>query len=135
MARRRRLDELLEEFRKKGGGLRRTSQKVLGGKLEAGGQAFLKEHFEFDDGDEGPRTIDVAEVPTCAFGHTVDDKVRVAGICEIGGEVLCSVQGCLQQCVHCGAVVCRTHSSTYGNKTYCISHRWIHYLRLFWRLD
>jgi len=96
MARRRRLDELLEEFRKKGGGLRRTSQKVLGGKLEAGGQAFLKEHFEFDDGDEGPRTIDVAEVPTCAFGHTIDDRVHVAGVCEIGGEVLCSVQGCLQ---------------------------------------
>jgi hypothetical protein len=32
-------------------------------------------------------------------------------------------------------VVCRNHSSTYGNKTYCINHRWIHYVRLFWRLD
>jgi hypothetical protein len=129
------LDEILEEFRTKGGGLRQTSQRVLGGKLEAGGSALLREHLEFDDGDEGPRTIDVAEVPTCTFGHTIDERVRVAGICEIGGEILCSVQGCLLQCAHCGAVVCRNHSSTYGNKTYCTSHRWIHYWRVFWRLD
>jgi hypothetical protein len=135
MARRQRLDDMLEEFRRKDGGLRRTVQRVLGDKLGAGGSAFLKEHFEFNDDDEGPRAVDVVETPTCTFGHTIDDKVRVAGICEIGGEILCSVEGCLLQCAHCGAVVCRTHSSTYGDKTYCLNHRWVHYWRVFWRLD
>jgi len=129
------LDRLHREFRRKGGGSRHTSLRILGGKLDKNGPAFHKEHLQFEDDKDGPRILDVVQTSTCSFGHTVDDKVRVAGICEIGGEVLCSSEGCLLHCVHCGAVVCHIHSSTYGDITYCRNHKWIHYWRMFWRLD
>ena len=123
------------EFRHKGGGVRNTTLRVLGGKLDPYGLPFFKEHFEFEDQLDGPRVVDLVQTSTCSFGHTIDEKIRVAGICEIGNEVLCSTEGCLQRCIHCGAAVCRIHSSTYGDKTYCRNHLWIHYWRMFWRLD
>ncbi len=132
---RNKLDLLRSEFRRKGGGSRQTTLRVLGGKLDKDGMPFRKEHLQFEDDQEGPRTVDVVQTGTCSFGHTIDDKVRVAGICEVGGEVLCSNEGCMLQCVHCGAVVCRIHSSTHGDKTYCSHHTWVHYWRIFWRLD
>ena len=135
MAKRSKADRLLSDFRRKGGGSRQTILRVLGGKLDNQGSVFHKEHLQFEDDREGPRTIDIVQTNTCSFGHTIDDKIRVAGICEVGGEVLCSTEGCLLLCDRCGAVVCRVHSSTHGEKTYCRRHRWIHYWRWFWRLD
>lgn len=135
MAKRSKADRLLSEFRRKGGGARQTVLRMLGEKLAKDSAPFRKEHLQFEDDRDGPRTIDVVVTGTCSFGHTVDDKVRVAGICEIGGEVLCSSEGCLFQCVRCGAVVCRRHSSTHDENTYCQRHLWIHYWRMFWRLD
>ena len=135
MAKRSNIERLHGEFRRKGGGSRQTVLRTLGGKLNKDGVSSRIEHLQFEDEREGPRTVDVVETGTCHFGHTIDDKVRVTGICEIGGEVLCAAEGCMRQCVHCGAVVCRLHSSTYGDKTYCQRHKWIHYWRMFWRLD
>jgi len=135
MAKRPKIKRLHSEFRRKGGGSRHTSLRVLGGKLQKDGAPFHKEHLQFEDDRDGPRIIEVVQTSTCSFGHTIGDKVRAAGICEIGGEVLCSTEGCMLQCVHCGAAVCRRHSATYGNKTYCRNHKWIHYWRMFWRLD
>jgi len=135
MAKQPRITRIRGEFRRKGGGARQTTMRVLGRKLQKDGTAFHKEQFQFEDRRDGPRTVSVVQTNTCSFGHTVDDKVRVAGICEIGGEILCSTEGCALQCVHCGAVVCRIHSRTYGEKTYCNRHRWVHFWRVFWRLD
>lgn len=129
------IDRLRNEFRRKGGGSRQTTLRMLGGKLDKNGSPFHKEYFQFEDARDGPRIVEVVQTNTCSFGHTVDDKVRAAGICEIGGEVLCSAEGCALCCIHCGAVVCRVHSSTYGDVTYCRRHKWIHYWRMFWRLD
>ena len=129
------MDRQIEEFRSKGGGSRQRTMRVLGGKLDRHGAPFRREHLQFEDEEEGPQVVDIVETATCSFGHTTDDKVRVAGICEIGGEVLCSTEGCLSQCSYCGAVVCRRHSRTYGEKTYCLRCRWVHYWRTFWRLD
>jgi hypothetical protein len=129
------LDDLLEEFRARGGGARRRTLRVLGGKLGQRGAPFHRESLVFEDDVEGPQTIDLVETRTCSFGHTVDDQVRVAGICEIGGEVLCSTEGCLRHCRHCGAVVCRRHSRTYGELTYCTRCRWHHYWRRFWGIE
>jgi len=134
MAKQHLIDNLCGEFRRKGGGSRQTILRVLGGKLDKNGSPFRKEHLQFEDEKEGPRVVDVVQTSTCSFGHTIDDKIRVAGICEIGGEVLCATEGCMRQCV-CGAVVCRRHSRTFGEKTYCRPHIWIHYWRMFWRLD
>lgn len=135
MAKQHLIDNLCGEFRRKGGGSRHTTLRILGGKLDKNGSPFRKEHLQFEDEKEGPRVVDVVQTSACSFGHTIDDKVRVSGICEIGGEVLCSAEGCLLQCRSCGTVVCRIHSSTYGDKTYCQRHKWIHYWRMFWRLD
>jgi hypothetical protein len=135
VAKRPMMNNLRNEFRRKGGGSRHTALRVLGGKLDRYGVAFNREQFHFEDAKDGARVIEVAECGTCSFGHTVDDKVRVAGICEIGGEVLCSTEGCMRQCVHCGAVVCRRHSRTFGEETYCRRHMWVHWWRAFWRLD
>ena len=129
------IDRVLRELRRKGGGSRHSTLRVLGGKLDPRGAPFHKEHVQFEDDREGPRTIDIVQTGTCSFGHTVDDKVRVAGICEIGKETLCSAEGCQLHCIRCGAVVCRIHSRTYGDKTYCLHCRWFHYWRMFWRLD
>jgi len=129
------LQGVLREMRRKGGGSRHSILRVLGGKLDPRGAPFHKEHVQFEDEREGPRTVDVVETGTCSFGHVVDDKVLVAGICELGGEVVCSTAGCTFVCVHCGAVVCRRHARTYGETTYCNRHRWVHYWRAFWRLD
>jgi hypothetical protein len=135
MAKQPNIKRLLSEFRRKVGGSRHTVRRVLGGKLERDGTTFLKEHLQFEDEREGIRTLDVVQTSTCSFGHTIDEKVRAAGISEIGGEVLCSTEGCLLRCVHCGAVVCRVHGSIYHDKTYCQRHKWIKYWRMFWRLD
>jgi hypothetical protein len=136
MAKRHKIDILRSEFRRKGGGSRQTILRLLGGKLDREGAVFHKERLQFEDEKEGPRIVDIVQTNTCSFGHTIDDKVRVAGICEIGGEVLCSTEGCMLRCTYCGAVVCRRiHSSTYGDKTYCQRHKWIHYWRMFWRLE
>lgn len=135
VAKRSNIDRLHSEFRRKGGGSRQTTLRVLGGKLDKNGSPFHKEHFQFEDERDGPRTVDVVQMGTCSFGHTIGDKVRLAGICERGDEVLCSVEGCMLRCVHCGAVVCRVHSSTSGDKTYCQRHKWVLYWRMFWRLD
>jgi hypothetical protein len=135
MAKRLKIERLISEFRRKGGGSRRTIIKAVGGKLDKGDSAFHQEIMQLDDERDGPTTIEVVQTRTCSFGHTVDDKVRVTGICEVGGEVLCAMKNCMLQCVHCGAVVCRVHSTTYGDKTYCQKHKWIHYWKMFWRLD
>ena len=135
MAKRPMMNRLRQEFRRKGGGSRHTTMRVLGGKLDRYGAPFHKEQFQFEDERDGARVMDVVETGTCSFGHTIDDKVRVAGRCEIGHEVLCSTEGCLHQCLHCGAAVCRRHSRTFGDRTYCRRHVWIHYWRQFWRLD
>jgi len=129
------IERLLRELRRRGGGARHRILRVLGGKLDRHGAVFHKEHLQFEDPREGPQVVDIVETGTCSFGHTIDDKVRVAGICEIGQEVLCSADGCMFQCIHCGAVVCRLHSRTYGEKTYCRRCLWVHYWRKFWRLD
>lgn len=135
MAKRSNIKRLCSEFRRKGGGSRHTTLRVLGGKLDKNGPPFYKEHLQFEDQRDGPRIVDVVQTSTCSFGHTIDEKVRAAGVCEIGGEVLCSADGCMLRCVRCGAVVRCAHSSTYGDKTYCLRHKWIHYWRVFWRLD
>jgi len=135
MAKRSNINRFRSEFRRKGGGSRHTVMRILGGKLDKDGSAFHKEHYQFEDNKDGPRILDVVQTSTCSFGHTVDDKVRVAGICEIGNEVLCSMEGCALNCVHCGSVVCRVHSSTFDGVTYCRKHIWIYYWRVFWRLD
>ena len=135
MAKKSNMDRLRDEFREKGGGSRHTIMRVLGGKLDKNGTPFHKENVQFEDENEGARIVDVIQTSTCSFGHTVDDKIRVAGVCEIGGEVLCSTENCLLRCVHCGAVVCRVHGSIYHDKTYCQRHKWIKYWRMFWRLD
>jgi len=129
------IERLRTEYRRKGGGSRQTTIRMLGGKLDRNGAPFHKEYFQFEDARDGPRVVEAVQIGTCSFGHTIDEKIRVAGICEIGGEVLCSTPGCARQCVHCGAVVCRAHRSTYGDVTYCQRHAWRHYWRLFWRLD
>ena len=128
------IDQLLQELREKGGGSRQSTLRVLSGKVDRHGAPFRRESLQFEDEAEGLRTVDVVETRTCAFGHTIDDKTRVAGICQICGEVLCSSPGCMSQCVRCGAVVCRRHGRTYGEVTYCRSCRWVHFWRLFWRL-
>jgi len=134
MAKRPQMNRLRDEFRHWGGGSRHTTLRILGEKLDRYGAAFNKEQFQFEDERDGVRIVDVVESGTCSFGHTLDEKVRVAGICEIGGEVLCSTEGCLRLCVHCGAAVCSRHSRTFAEKTYCRRHVWIHYWRSFWRL-
>lgn len=125
----------LEEFRAKGGGSRQRTVRVLGDKLGRYGAPFQKEHLVFEDEHEGPQAVDIVQTGTCGFGHTIDDKVRAAGVCEIAGEVLCSTEGCMLQCIRCGAVVCRRHGRTYGERTYCNRCRWAAYWRIFWRLD
>jgi hypothetical protein len=135
MAKRPKIDRLRSEFRRKGGGSRHTTLRALGGKLDKDGCPIHTERFQFDDERDGPRIVDAVQISRCSFGHTIDEKVRVAGICEIGDEVLCSTKGCKLECIHCGAVVCRVHSRTYDDKTYCNRHKWIHYWRMFWRLD
>ena len=135
MARKTRLDQHLDDFRRQGGGSRQSMLRVLGGKLDRDGAPFHKEHLQFEDEEEGPMTVDVVQTSTCSFGHTIDDKVRVAGVCELGGEIMCSMQGCLLECVRCGVAVCRRHSTTYGDKTYCRRCRWAYYWRKFWGLE
>lgn len=128
-------DSVIRELRRKGGGSRHSVLRVLGEKLTPQGAAFHKEHVQFEDEKEGPRAVDIVQTNTCSFGHTVDDKVRVAGVCEIGREVVCSTEGCMFRCCHCGAVVCRRHSRTFEEGTYCRRCVWTHYWRSFWRLD
>lgn len=83
MAKRSNINRLRGEFRRKGGGSRHTTLRVLGGKLDKDGAPFHKEHFQFEDERDGPRIVDVIQTGTCSFGHTIDDKVRVAGVCEL----------------------------------------------------
>jgi hypothetical protein len=129
------LQRVLDHFRRAGGGSRQRVIRFISGPLEPGGATFRKERMQFEDEAEGPQTVDIVETSTCAFGHTIDDKVRAAGVCAIGDEVLCSTPGCLHQCCVCGAVVCRRHSRTYGDRTYCVRHRRVHYWRAFWGLE
>ncbi len=128
------MDQLLRRLRKSGGS-QQTTIRQLGGKLRPGGAPYWKHHGTFEDDDGNPHVMDIVLTGTCSFGHTVDDKVRVAGVCEIGQEVLCSEEGCMLRCRHCGAVVCRRHSRTFGESTYCQRHTWIHYWRKFWGLE
>jgi hypothetical protein len=134
VAKRPMMNNLRNEFRRRDGGARHTTIRALGRKIDRYGAPFFKEHFEGEDERDGVRVTDIVETGTCFFGHTVDEKVRVAGICEIGGEVLCSTEGCMRQCAYCGAVVCRRHSRTFGEKTYCRRHIWVGWWRTFWRL-
>jgi len=129
------IEQFLRELRRKGGGAHQSVLRVLGCKLGEHGAAFRKEHLEFEDPKEGPRAVDIVETNTCSFGHTIDDKVRAAGVCEIGREVLCSMPGCLLQCANCGAAVCRRHAKTYGQKIYCLNCSWVYFWRKFWGLE
>ena len=128
------IDKLLRVLKKRGGS-RQTTAREMAGKLTPRGAPYWKERVTYEDDDGNPATAEIVRTGTCAFGHSVDDKIRVAGVCEIGQEVLCSTEGCMLQCVHCGAVVCRKHSKTYGEKTYCHRCRWVHYWLVFWRLE
>lgn len=129
------IDQVLREFRRKGGGSRHSILRVLGDKLDRYGAAFHKERLQFEDEKEGPRVVDIVQTGTCSFGHVIDDKVHSAGVCEIGGEVLCTSEGCMRSCVHCGRAVCRAHSRTYDDGTYCCHCIWVHYWRALWRLE
>jgi hypothetical protein len=133
------LDAILREHRARGGGSRQTTRRILAGRLTPGGDAYRREHLASDDPLDGPHVTDVVLTNTCSFGHVLDDKVRPAGVCEIGGEIVCSAdaggQVCMQICACCGAVCCRRHSRTYGSRTYCLRCRWVGLWRTFWRLD
>jgi hypothetical protein len=114
---------------------RKRTIRILAGKLDKNGAPYLKEHIVLENDQEGLLTVEIVETRTCSFGHTIDDQTRVAGICEIGSEVLCSREGCMLKCVTCGAVVCCRHSKTYGEKTYCSRHWPLYWWRKFWGLE
>ena len=135
MAKRMSIKRMIRRHRRLGGGIRQTTLRVLGGKLDKHGATYKKVHLEHDHDEDGPTVEEIVEDGLCGFGHTIGEKGRVVGVCEIGEEVVCSMEGCALQCVRCGAVVCRKHSRTYGEKTYCRRCRWVYYWRLFWRLD
>ena len=128
------MDRILRIFRKRGGA-RQTTVRELGGPLKARGTPYWKEHISYEDENGNPHVVDLVRTGTCSFGHTIDDKVRAAGICQVGQEVLCSEEGCLLRCRHCGDVVCRLHSLSFGEIIYCQRHIWVHYWKLFWALE
>ena len=134
MAKHPNINSLLRTFRQRGGS-RQTTARQLGGKLTHTGTPYWKEHITYEDDDGNPSVADIVRTGTCHFGHAVDDKVRAAGICQIGHEVLCSEEGCMLRCRHCNMVVCRLHSRTYGEVTYCTKHIWVHYWKKFWALE
>ena len=114
---------------------RKTIVRVLGEKLGRNSPAYLRENLVLDNERDGLHTIDFGEIPLCGNNHTITDQVRIKGRCEMCDMLLCSQDGCALQCVVCGAVVCRRHSKTYGEKTYCSRHWPIHYWLKFWGLE
>jgi hypothetical protein len=99
---------------------RKTVMRVIEGKADQDGAAFVQEQLNFIDPEMTVRSVDFISSRTCSFGHLQDQQTRLTGVCERCGAVTCSTPGCSQSCQRCGRAYCRAHISVYSNgEAYC----------------
>jgi len=93
---------------------RKTVARIIEGKADQDGAAFLQEQLSFVDPDMTVRQVDVISSRTCSFGHLQDQQTRLVAACEVCGNYTCSAEGCSFTCRRCGKAVCRRHAHVYG---------------------
>jgi len=121
------------------GGTRVTTIRFLGRQATEDDVLFTRDHFETEDDLGNAIQVDAFTAPLCSFGHVLDQQVRPTARCELGGELMCSTEGCAAWCCVCGAACCAQHRSSYqleGDRTvtYCSRCGWRHWWRRWWGL-
>jgi hypothetical protein len=117
-------------------GLRSTTIRVMGGRATDDGTLFAREHVETEDDAGNAVQVDAFDARTCSLGHMFDQTCLAVGVCELGGEVVCSHETCgggtAAVCQACGACCCPRHRKNYNlgdgrTVTYCINCGWKKY--------
>ena len=99
---------------------RKTVLRVIEGKVDADGAAFVQEQLSMLEPDLTVRQVDFVSSRTCSFGHMQDQQTRLVAVCEVCGVYTCSTPGCSFTCARCGKALCRRHSRVYGeSEAYC----------------
>ena len=124
--------QFLDEFGKGTPRTRKTTARLVEGKVDQDGAAFVQEVMNFVGPDLTVRQVDVISSRTCSSGHLQDQHTKLTGVCEVCGAITCSVVGCGYTCTRCGKALCRRHAYPYGeNEVYCPRCRPWKWLRLF----
>ena len=55
------------------------------------------------------RVIDCSATYLCDFGHVLSESRYVAAVCSVGGEWVCTANGCAAPCARCHAPTCPRH--------------------------
>jgi len=113
---------------------RKTVMRVIEGKVDQDGAAFIQEQLNYIAPDMTVRSVDVISSRTCSFGHLQDQQTRLVASCEICQAYTCSAPGCSFSfsCCHCGRAVCKRHGHLYSDgEVYCSRCRPIKWLKMF----
>jgi len=123
--------ELLDLLAKCDPKTRKTSMRVIEGKVGENRATYIQETVDFVDSDMTVRSVDFISSRTCSFGHLQDQKIRLVSVCEECHSYTCSAEGCSFTCVRCGQALCRHCASLRSNKdAYCPKCRWYKYLMI-----
>jgi hypothetical protein len=125
--------ELLDLLAKSEPKTRNTSMRVIEGKVDQDGAAYIHEKVDFVDSDLTVRSVDFTSSRTCSFGHLQDQKVRLLSVCEVCAAYTCSWaedgSRCSFTCVRCGRAICKNHTFLHAKKdAYCPQCKWYGYL-------
>lgn len=113
-------EDLLELLKKCNPRTRRTTKRVVEGKVSQDGAAFVQEKMDFLEPDMTVRSVDFISSRTCDAGHMLDQHTRLIGVCEVCGSHTCSTVGCGYTCARCGSSICRRHVYVYSaDEAYC----------------
>jgi len=121
--------ELLDLLAKSEPKTRNTSMRVIEGKVDQDGAAFIRENVSFVDTDLTVRSVDFTSSRTCSFGHLQDQKTCLVSVCEECHLYTCSAPGCSFTCIRCGRAICRDCTFLHAKKdAYCPKCKWYAYI-------
>jgi hypothetical protein len=119
---------------------RKSSLRIVGGKVSEDDTQYIHEQLDFVDSDQTVREIDLVSSRTCSFGHLLDRQVRLVSRCEVCGAYTCSASEddgykCSYTCVRCGKAICKKCSSLDADKeAYCPKCKWYRNLMAFFSI-
>jgi hypothetical protein len=112
--------DFLDLLRRSNPRSRRTVVRVIEGKADQDGAAFVQEQLSMVEADLTVRQVDFISSRTCSCGHLQDQQTRLTAVCEPCGAVTCSTPGCSFTCSRCGKALCRRHAHVSGeDEVYC----------------
>jgi len=113
-------EELLDLFARSNPRTRKTTTRVVEGKVSEDGTIYVQEELNFVDPSLTVRSVNLVGSRFCDSDHVLDQTTRLVARCRMCNSLTCSAPGCSHTCSRCNAPVCARHVHLYGEgEAYC----------------